>query len=128
MTVFSFALLPLQAADKFENSEFIFMVESKDDLVGGWEFTAAGAPEGFDSGFMLIVKIGKTYKVQVQTAAGTFNASDVAVKGSKITFNLSVEGEKVAVALAAKGSKLTGTSTSSTGVFNMVGIKSLSPQ
>jgi len=77
---------------------------------------------------MMIVKVDKVYKVQVQTEAGTFNGSDVVVKGSKLTFNISIEGENVAVSLAVKGSAMTGTSTSSTGVFNITGTKIISPE
>lgn len=101
----------------------------KDDLIGGWEYTVEGAPEGYDRGFMMIVNQSGVYKVQVQLSGGAINGEDVVVKGNKITFKISVEGESVAVALEAKGSKLTGTSTSpSNGVMNISGTKSISPQ
>lgn len=104
-------------------------VVAKDNLVGGWEYTVEGAPEGYDKGLMMIVNQSGTYKVQVQLNGGAINGSDVVVKGNNITFNVNVEGEAVAVALEAKGSKMTGTSTSSSnGVMNITAIKSISPQ
>lgn len=105
------------------------VVIAKDNLVGGWEYTVEGAPEGYDKGLMMIVNQSGTYKVQVQLNGGAINGSDVVVKGNNITFNVNVEGETVAVALEAKGSKMTGTSTSSSnGVMNITAIKSISPQ
>ena len=102
---------------------------SKDNLVGGWEYTVEGAPEGYDKGLMMIVNQSGTYKVQVQLNEGAINGNDVVVKGNKITFNVNVEGDNVAVALEAKGSKMTGTSTSaSNGVMKITAIKSISPQ
>ena len=101
----------------------------KDDLIGGWEYSVEGAPEGYEKGLMMIVKQGDIYKVQVQLRNGAVNATDVVVTGNKATFNLVIDGETVAVALEANGSKLTGTSTSPTnGVLNITGVKSLSPQ
>ena len=108
-------------------SEDTIMV--KDDLIGGWEYTVEGAPEGYDKGLMMIVNQGGTYKVQVQLNGGAINGENVVVKGNKITFNVSVEGDSVAVALEAKGSKITGTSTSAAnGVMKITAIKSISPQ
>ena len=101
---------------------------SKDDLIGGWEYTVAGAPEVYDSGLMMIVKAEEVYKVQVQLQGGAMNGTDVVVKGNDITFKLMVEGESVTVSLSAKGSKMTGTSTSSTGTYTITGVKSISPQ
>jgi hypothetical protein len=100
----------------------------KDNLVGGWEYTVEGAPEGYESGLIMIVKAGDTYKVQVQLAGGAMNGSDVVAKGNTITFKLMVEGESVSVSLSAKGSKISGTSTSSSGTYNITGVKSISPQ
>jgi len=101
----------------------------KDDLIGGWEYSVEGAPEGYDKGFMMIVNQGGTYKVQVQLNGAPINGDNVVVKGNSITFNITVEGETVAVALEAKGSKMTGTSTSpSNGVMQITAIKSISPQ
>lgn len=99
----------------------------KDDLVGGWEYTAEGAPEGYDSGLLMIVKAGETYKVQVQLAGGAMNGTDVVVKGNDISFKLMVEGESVSVSLSAKGSKISGKSTSASGTYTIEGVKSISP-
>lgn len=101
---------------------------SKDHLVGGWEYTAEGAPEGYDSGLLMIVKAGDAYKVQVQLAAGALNGTDIVVKGNDITFKLNVEGESVSVSLSAKGSQISGTSTSASGTYTIKGVKSISPQ
>jgi len=102
---------------------------AKDDLVGGWEYTVEGAPEGYNKGLMMIVKQGEIFKVQVQLNGGAVNGENIVVKGNAITFNLVVEGESVAVALEAKGSKMTGTSTSSAnGVMQITAIKTISPQ
>lgn len=101
---------------------------SKDDLIGGWEYSVEGAPEGYDSGLLMIVKADGQYKVQVQTATATMNGTDIVVKKNTISFNLMVEGESVSVKLTAKGSQLTGSSTSSSGVYSIMGTKSISPQ
>lgn len=100
---------------------------NKDDLIGGWEYTVAGAPEGYDAGLMMIVKAGDTYKVQVQLQGGAMNGTDVVAKGKDISFKLMIEGESVSVSLSVKGSKMTGTSTSSTGTYTITGVKSISP-
>jgi len=101
----------------------------KEDLIGGWEFTVEGAPEGYEKGFMMIVKQSGVYKVQIQLSGGVVNGENVEVSGNNITFNVNVEGEVVKVALTANGSKLSGTSTSPTsGAMNVTGIKSISPQ
>ncbi len=114
------------------NSEKVSITKSavvKDNLIGGWEYTVEGAPEGYESGFLLIVKQNGAYKVQVQLSGGAVNGDDVVVKGNNITFNITVEGETVKVDLNAKGSKITGTSTSPTnGTMNITGVKSISPQ
>lgn len=104
------------------------VVVAKDDLIGGWEYTAEGAPEGYDSGLLMIVKAGDAYKVQVQLAGGAMNGTEIVVKGNDITFKLMVEGESVSVSLSAKGSQISGTSTSSSGTYNIKGVKSISPQ
>lgn len=104
------------------------LIMAKDNLVGGWEYTAEGAPEGYDSGLLMIVKTGDLYKVQVQLAAGALNATDIVVKGNDITFKLNVEGESVAVSLTAKGNLISGTSTSMSGTYTIKGVKSISPQ
>jgi len=101
----------------------------KEDLIGGWEYTVAGAPEGYDKGFLMIVKQGDIYKAQVQLSGGAVNGENVLVKGNKITFTVNIEGETVSVALEAKGSKLSGTSTSpSNGTMNITGVKTLSAE
>ncbi|MFS4493761.1 hypothetical protein [Maribacter sp. 2308TA10-17] len=101
----------------------------KDNLIGGWEYTVEGAPEGYEKGFMMIVKQGDMYKAQIQLAGGAVNAENVVVKGNKITFTVNVEGETVSVALEANGSKLSGTSTSpSNGTMKITGVKSISPE
>jgi len=104
-------------------------VIAKDDLIGGWEYTVAGAPEGYDKGFLMIVKQGDVYKAQVQLSTGAVNGENIVVKGNKITFTVNVEGETVSVELEAKGSTISGTSTSpSNGTMQITGAKSISPQ
>ncbi len=122
------ACFPMQASMKIElmPSENVAIV--KDDLVGGWEYTVADAPEGYGSGLLMIVKQDAIYKVQVQTGGGALNGSNVVVKGNNISFTVNVEGENVTVSLSAKGSSLTGTSTSSAGVFKITGVKSISAE
>lgn len=124
----TFAFMPLQASTNLEFSQSETTLSIKDNLIGGWEYTVADAPEGYGSGLLMIIKQDDVYKVQVQTGAGALNGTNVIAKGNDITFNLNVEGENVAVSLSTKGSKLTGTSTSSAGVFNITGVKSISPQ
>ena len=123
----AFALMaaPLTLLASSETNNLMIIV--KDDLVGGWEYTATGAPEGYDSGLLMIVKAGDTYKVQVQLAGGAMNGTDVVVKGNDISFKLMVEGESVSVSLSAKGSKISGKSTSASGSYNIEGVKSISP-
>ncbi|MEP3211211.1 MAG: hypothetical protein ABJN95_18635 [Maribacter sp.] len=104
-------------------------ISVKNDLIGGWEYTVAGAPEGYEKGFLMIVKQGESYKTQVQLSSGAVNGENIVVKGNKITFTINVEGETVSVALEAKGSTISGTSTSpSNGTMQITGVKSISPQ
>ncbi len=104
-------------------------ISVKNDLIGGWEYTVAGAPEGYEKGFLMIVKQGESYKTQVQLSTGAVNGENIVVKGNKITFTINVEGETVSVALEAKGSTISGTSTSpSNGTMQITGVKSISPQ
>lgn len=125
----AFALIcaPQEIVASSESNDTVVMV--KDALVGGWEYTVAGAPEGYEKGFMMIVKQGDVYKTQVQLAGGAVNGENVVVKGNKITFTINVEGETVSVALEAKGSKMTGTSTSpSNGTMSITGVKTISAE
>ena len=126
LMAFAFMVAPQEIVANSVTSDI--SVVTKDNLVGGWEYTAAGAPEGYDAGLLMIVKAGDSYKVQVQLAGGAMNGTDVVVKGNDITFKLMVEGESVSVSLSAKGSEISGTSTSATGTYNIKGVKSISPQ
>ncbi len=99
---------------------------AKDVFVGGWSYTLQGAPEGYEKGFFLVLKEGKYYKAQVQVGKATFMAEDIVVKKNTMTFHVLVEGKKVMVALTANGSKLSGTSTTEEGVFQITGEKTLS--
>ncbi len=127
MIVSTFIIMPMHASEKLDEIKPTTILV-KDHLSGGYTYTAVGGPEGFDKGFILIVKSGDTYKVQVQTGGGVFNATNVEGKGHKIKFDLSIEGESVAVALMTSGDKITGTSTSSSGVINITGVKSISAE
>lgn len=124
--------LVLQAAVPFEDP---VLPEDKgnsvtiaNDLVGGWEYTAQGAPEGYDKGLLLIIGQDGNYQVQVQTGAGTFIGENVTVKKNTISFSLMIEGGLVTVNLTAKGSKISGKSSSSEGDYIIEGVKSLSPE
>ncbi len=107
-----------------ENSNKIVL--AKDTFVGGWAYTLQGAPEGYEKGFLLVLKEDKTYKAQVQVGGTTFLAENIVVKKNTMTFHVMVEGQKVMVALTASGSKLSGTSTTAEGVFQITGEKTLS--
>ncbi|WP_089890196.1 hypothetical protein [Kriegella aquimaris] len=98
----------------------------KDNLSGGWAYSVAEAPEGYEKGFLLIFKEGDSYKVQVQVGNMTMLGENVSVKKNTISFEVQVEGENVSVVLTADGSKISGTSTSSAGVLKINGTKSLS--
>jgi hypothetical protein len=102
--------------------------EIADDLVGGWEYTAQGAPEGYDKGLLLIVGQDGKYQVQVQTSAGTFVGENVTVKKNTISFSLMIEGGLVTVNLTAVGSKISGKSSSPEGDYVIEGVKSISPE
>jgi len=117
---------PIQANNTVEDKEYSTAVADK--FAGGWEYTVQGAPEGFEKGFMLVVNRNGVYKVQLQMNGGIFMGENVVAKGSKLNFMIMVEDEKVAVALVMKGSKFTGTSTSSQGVFNVSGAKTISAE
>ncbi|MDB4292952.1 hypothetical protein N9954_06040 [Maribacter sp.] len=122
--------LPLQATMAFSSAADEIAVEHfiKDKFAGGWEYTVAGAPEGYEEGYLLIVENGDSYKVQIQTGGGTIMGENIKTKGSTIMFDVTVEGDKVAVSLKVDGSKIAGTSTSSQGTFTISGIKTLSPE
>ena len=99
---------------------------AKDSFVGGWSYTLQGAPEGYEKGFLLVLKEGKAYKAQVQVGKATFMANEIVIKKNTMTFHIVVEGQKVMVALTANGSKLSGTTTTDEGVFQVTGEKTLS--
>jgi hypothetical protein len=121
--------MPQMTLANSENDTSEVISIAKDNLVGGWEYTVEGAPEGYERGFLLIVKQGDIYKAQVQHSGGAVNGENVVVKGNKITFTVNIEDEIVSVALEANGSKFTGTTTSaSNGTMNVTGVKSISPQ
>lgn len=120
--------LPLQTAtantSNFSTNETETI--ARDKFAGGWAYTVQGAPEGYGEGLLLIVKDGKTYKVQVQIAGSTMLGTNVTTKGSTIMFDVMVEGDKVSVSLTVAGSKISGTSNSSQGTFAIDGVKTLS--
>ncbi|QCX00922.1 hypothetical protein FGM00_12665 [Aggregatimonas sangjinii] len=122
--------MPLQATLAFTDSSDDITVETfiKDKFEGGWAYTVAGAPEGYEEGFLLIVADGNSYKVQIQTGGGTMKGENVTTKGSTIMFDVMVEGDKVAVSLKVAGSTISGTSTSSQGTFAISGTKTLSQE
>lgn len=126
LMAFMFMSIPQEILANSDTNDITIV--AKDDLIGGWEYTADGAPEGYESGLLMIVKAGDMYKVQVQLIGGAINGTDIVVKGNQITFKLLVEGESVSVSLSAKGSKISGTSTSSSGSYIIKGVKSISPQ
>jgi len=120
--------LPLQTiiANTAENVTHEIAVSVKDKFSGGWSYSVQGAPEGYGEGLLLIVKDGKSYKVQVQIAGGTMKGENVRTKGSTIMFDVMVEGDTVAVSLTVAGSKISGSSNSSQGTFTITGEKTLS--
>ncbi|TMM57968.1 hypothetical protein FEE95_00640 [Maribacter algarum] len=127
LMAFTLMFAPLEIMASSEENDIAVLV--KDDLIGGWEYTVAGAPEGYDKGLLMIIKQGDVYKAQVQLSGGAVNGENVVVKGNKITFTVNIEGETVSVALEAKGSKLSGTSTSpSNGTMTITGVKTLSAE
>lgn len=97
-----------------------------DKFVGGWSYTAEGAPEGYEKGLLVIVKEGDGYRVQVQFGGGTLLGDNVKVKGSTISFEVIVEGGKVDYTLTAKGNTISGKSTSSEGSYSIKGEKTIS--
>ncbi len=97
-----------------------------DKFVGGWSYTVEGAPEGYETGLLVIVKEGDGYKVQVQIGSGALLGDNVKVSGSTISFDVMVEGGKVAVTLTTKGDTITGKSTSSEGSYTIKGEKTIS--
>jgi len=122
--------LPLQTAIANTGDFSANEIETiaKDKFAGGWAYTVQGAPEGYGEGFLLIVKDGKSYKVQVQIGGGTMLGENVTTKGSTIMFDVMVEGDKVGVSLSVSGSKISGTSNSSQGTFAIEGTKTLSAE
>lgn len=122
--------IPVQEAMAFTDSsdEVTMATIAKDKFAGGWSYTVAGAPEGYEEGFLLIVADGDSYKVQIQTGGGTMMGENVTTKGSTIMFDVMVEGDKVAVSLKVAGSTISGTSTSSQGTFAISGKKTVSQE
>ncbi len=99
-----------------------------DDLVGGWAYTVAGATDGYEKGFLVIMKQNNQYKVQVQVGTSTFLGENVTVKGKEIGFDVMIEGSRVSVMLKAKGSAISGKATSSDGSYAINGVKSISAE
>ncbi|WP_299531647.1 hypothetical protein [Ulvibacterium sp.] len=120
------ATLPLQEMVPQTDKNLILAIG--DNLVGGWEYKAIGAPEGYDKGLILIVGQDGQYQVQVQTGMGTFRGENVTVKKNTISFTLMIEGGVVTVNLTAEGSKMSGKSSSQEGDYVIEGVKSISPE
>ncbi len=114
------------AADSLNKMSSEVAIPLKDNLSGGWAYTVEQAPEGYEKGFLLIIKEDDSYKVQIQVGNATMIGENVSVKKNTISFKVQVEDEKVSVVLTANGNKISGTSTSSAGVLNINGTKSLS--
>lgn len=99
-----------------------------DDLVGGWSYTVTGAADGYEKGFLVIMKQNDQYKVQVQVGTSTFLGENVMVKGKEIGFDVIIEGSRVSVMLTAKGSAISGKATSSDGSYAINGVKTISAE
>ena len=97
----------------------------KDKFVGGWSYTVANAPQGYEKGFLVIVKEGDGYKVQVQIGGANLLGENVKVSGKTISFDVTIEGGKVAVELTVKGDTISGKSTSSEGTYSIQGERTL---
>jgi len=102
--------------------------KTADDLVGGWSYTVTGAADGYEKGFLVIMKQNDQYKVQVQVGTSTFLGENVMVKGKEIGFDVMIEGSRVSVVLSAKGSTISGKATSSDGSYAINGVKSISAE
>ncbi|MEO1010607.1 MAG: hypothetical protein AAFX53_04825 [Bacteroidota bacterium] len=108
-----------------EEDHFLALIVG-DNLVGGWEYTATGAPDGYDKGFLMIVGERGNYTVRVQVEAGIFIGKNITVKKNVITFTLDIGGSNVSLTLKATGSSISGTSHSSYGEYPINGVKTLS--
>ena len=106
-------------------SETVQKISAKDKFVGGWSYTVANAPQGYEKGFLVIVKEGDGYKVQVQVGGGNLLGDNVKVSGKTISFDVMIEGGKVAVELSVKGDTISGKSTSSEGTYSIEGERTL---
>lgn len=102
--------------------------KTADDLVGGWTYTVAGAADGYEKGFLVIMKQNDQYKVQVQVGTSTFLGENVVAKGKEIGFDVMIEGSRVSVMLIVKGSAISGKATSSDGSYAINGVKSISTE
>ncbi|WP_430906300.1 hypothetical protein [Maribacter sp. 2-571] len=95
-------------------------------FVGGWSYDVQGAPEGYENGFLLVLKEGKQYKAQVQVGDKAYMATDVVAKKRTLRFTLQIKTETIGVFLNANGSNFTGTVRATQGVFRVIGKKTVS--
>lgn len=118
-TVFSNTSIP--------NGILLGNVTGQSDLVGTWQYTVASAPLEYSTGVLSIVKDDGEYAVQVQLTGGTLKGENVSVDGNTIRFKVNIEGGMVSVELAVTGDEITGTSSSSEGIYTIEGER-LKPQ
>jgi hypothetical protein len=71
------------------------------DPVGTWKFEAPYAPEGYNSGIIVIVKSEQKHTVTMSFTGSEykFNGENVKVEKASVTFSLNLEGQVIKVSL-----------------------------
>ena len=108
--------------DKFD------VLVTADELVGAWVYTVDNVDYQYSKGVLLIAKENGEYNVQVQLSQGVIPGEEVEVDGNTITFSVNIEGQTISVKLTVEGEKIFGESSSSDGVFKIVGTKQVQPE
>ena len=94
--------------------------QKKDPVVGQWKFEAPYAPDGYQTGNIVISYTEKKYSASMVFTGSDyrFPGENIKVVKDSVNFSIYVEGESVAVRLKAEdASKMTGTATYSEGVI-----------
>ncbi len=91
---------------------------------GTWEYTCNDAPYGFQTGKIVIEKVGDKYKSTTLYEDGSQNVADaVKVKNGMLIIETYVEGNFIKVELKKKESKLTGLVYTNEGSLDIVAKK-----
>jgi hypothetical protein len=100
------------------------------DPVGTWKFEAPYAPEGYNSGIIVIVKSEQKHTVTMSFTGSEYklNGENVIVEKDSVSFSLNLEGQVIKVSLkSTEETKMTGKALYSEGEVPLSLTKAAAP-